>query len=464
MDSIARLQTAWQRLHDFFTREVWEARLETLPGPRARRYRALRLAYSVVDGLLVSDVLPMHAAALTYYTVLSIVPLLACAFSILKGFGAYEALVDETIRPYLTQTLSGNPALRRACDQVLDFVAATGVTSLGFMGLMFVLYAATRLLRNIELALNGIWGVRRSRSPGQQLKDYVTIIFVTPVCLLLAAGAATGQLLESLEALQMRLGLGGGLAWTARTLTPVVVLLVGLFALYRVMPNTPVRAGAAAVGALVGGLLWYVFLFMHVRFQVGVARYNALYSTFAAIPIFLVWSYASWLSVLVGAQVAAAHQQAEARARQLRWLGVSAACKQLLALSVLLRVARSFKGGCPSPSVKQLSDELCTPVSVVRTLLDALMTAHFVVLGGTDEDAPVVLARAPESIRVADVVLVFAGEMAPSADQPFSADPLARRVLDELQRGREESPHNVHIDALLAGDDAQPAARRYGTS
>jgi membrane protein len=449
MDVIGRLQSVWQRLYDFFTREVWETRVETLPKWHARRFRALRVGYSVVDGLLVSDVLPMHAAALTYYTVLSIVPLLACAFSILKGFGAYETLVDETIRPYLVQTLSGNPALRRAFEQVLDFVAATGVTSLGFMGLLFVLYAATRLLRNIELALNGIWGVTRSRGPGQQLKDYVTIIFVTPVSLLLAAGATTGQLLESLEALQPRLGLGGGLEWAARTFTPVIVLLLGLFALYRVMPNTSVRAGAAALGAIVGGLLWYVFLFMHVRFQVGVARYNALYSTFAAIPIFLVWSYASWLSVLVGAQVAAAHQQAEARARQLRWAAVSASCKQLLALSVLLRVTKTFRDGVvPSPSVKQLSDELATPVSVIRSLLDALVAAHFVVLGGSDDDAPVVLARAPDSIRVADVARVFAGDMVSSPDQPFSADPQALRVLEQLEQEREGSPHNVHLGDL----------------
>ena len=128
----------------------------------ARRYRALRVLYCAIQGLT-GDELAVRAAALTYYTVLSLVPLLAFAFAVLKGFGAYDALVQETIRPYILTTLSGNPSLRDAFERILGFVSDTGVASLGFVGLILVLYAATQLLRNVEIALNDIWGAAAAR-------------------------------------------------------------------------------------------------------------------------------------------------------------------------------------------------------------------------------------------------------------------------------------------------------------
>jgi membrane protein len=452
----ARAVAAYRRGRSFFTNELWETNLDTLSASKARRYRLLRVAATVVDGLFIGDTLPLHAAALTYYAVLSIVPLLAFVFAILKGFGAYDALVEETLRPYLLTATSTNPALRRAFEHVLDFVSQTGVTSLGFLGLVFTLYAATRLLRNVETALNGIWGAPDERAITEQLKNYVTILVVTPLCLLMAAGlATTAQLVHALNFLRERLGLGGLLDWALQLFGPVLVILIGLFFLYLLMPNTTVRARSAFLGAVVGGALWYVFLLLHVRFQVGVARYNALYSSFATIPIFLVWTYVSWLSVLVGAQSAAAHQQGEARARQHRWAELDQANKEALALSILLGVAQPFAAGePPRVSLRALSERFGAPLSVVRNVVDRLVRAELLVAPNEDCDQPLTLARAPEHVRVLDALKAFRGSLIEQQSPPFAPVSRALYVLLSLEETLGSSNHNRSLADLIEQERA----------
>jgi membrane protein len=442
---------AYRRGRAFFTSELWETSLETLPPRKARRYRLLRVAAIIVDGLLIGDTLPLQAAALTYYTVLSIVPLMAFVFAILKGFGAYDALVEEMLRPYLLTATSGNPALRRALEQVLEFVSQTGVTSLGFLGLIFVLYAGTRLLRNVEISLNATWGLPDGRSFIEQLRNYVTVLAVTPLCLLLAAGlATTAQLGDVLAFLRERLGLGGFIDWSVQLLGPLLVIMLGLFFLYLLMPNTRVRARSALLGAVVGGGLWYVFLLLHVNFQLGVARYNALYSSFAAIPIFLVWTYVSWLSVLIGAQTAATNQQGEARARQHRWRELDLASKEALALSTLLAVARPFVAGePPRVSLQALSDQLGAPLSVLRSIAECLARAQLLVAPGEDAELPLVLSRSPEHVRVLDVLGAFRGSLSEPDALPFTPEARALDALLSLDETAARSAHNQTLAELL---------------
>lgn len=276
---VDRTLGVYRRGADFFTQTIWEQRIEDMPSGKAWAYKTARVAQSTLRAVFFGDTLQVRAAALTYFTVLSLVPLLAFAFALLKGFGAYDVLVKETLRPYLRDFLSGNESLQTAVDQILGFVENTGVTSLGFIGLITLLYAATRLLRNIELALNEIWLVHAGREAVQQLRDYVAIIVVTPICMMAGAGLTTaGQALEIVQAAGKTLGISQLLDQLISVLGPLFVLFLGLLFLYTVMPYTRVRFLSGLTGAAVGAVLWYAVLIIHVRFQVGVANYNALYS------------------------------------------------------------------------------------------------------------------------------------------------------------------------------------------
>lgn len=459
-----RVQGWWQQLHRFFADEIWEKRLDELPPWQAFRYRGARILYCTVRGLIFEETLHIRAAALTYFTVLSLVPLLAFAFALLKGFGAYDALVQETIRPYVLSLLAQNQALRQAFEKLLEFVEQTGVASLGFLGLLFLLYAATRLLRNVEGALNQIWQARSAREPLEQLRDYVAIIVVTPLSLMAAVALTTaGQALDLLRAAGETLGISSLLERGFSLFGPLVVLFVGLLFLYLVLPNVTVKLGSAAVGALIGSLAWYLVLIAHVKFQIGVARFNALYSGFAAFPVFLAWLHISWVVVLAGAQIAATHQHHRNLARRARLADADQAFREALCLSALLEIVRAFVGGTPHPTRTGLSCKLDAPEELLAQMLERLISRGMLVETSAPDPGGYALAKPPEQIRVKEVLDAL--RRSPSFDlesRRSGLDPEIARLWLDLDRSMDDSRANQSLRELVREEPGSSGAASAG--
>lgn len=454
----APIEAAWRRARRFVGEDVWHARLEVLPARTALLYQSVRVGSTALRGLLFEDALHVRAAALTYFTVLSLVPLLAFAFAVLKGFGAYDALISETIRPYVLDNLAANPDLQRAVEQLLSFVEHTGVASLGTLGLLTLLYAATRLLRNIEIALNEIWGAHNARNPVQQLRDYVAIIVVTPLCMTAAFALTTlGQLVETIRSMEQMLGLHGVVDWLLGALGPFAAIFLGLLFLYIVMPNIRVRPRSAVLGAVIGAVLWYAVLVAHVRFQVGVARFNALYAGFAVVPIFLAWLHLSWLVVLVGAETAAAHQNGEVHAARVRLGATDQALRERLCISAMLQIARAFTQGERLPTLADLSTGDAGGSAVLLPLLREQVRAGLLIASDAGKSATYALARAPERIRVKhilDPLRRTEASVAPAALPGL--DPVADSAWHELDRACDEAAENRTL-AELVHSEAQPS-------
>jgi membrane protein len=460
--AIASVTARFDQVRNFFVHQIWDVRLDELPKRAALGYRTARLGYCALYGLLFGDRLHLRAAALTYYTVLSVVPLLAFAFALLKGFGAYDALIEQTVRPYLLATLSGNAALQRGVQHTLDFVDRTGVASLGFFGLLALLYTATRLLRSIEGALNELWEARHARSLLQQLRDYVAIIVVTPLCLLAAGTLGTfTQLLDAVRAIEEKLGLGGLLERVFGMLGPLLIAVVGLAFLYRVMPNTSVRTRSAVIGAAIGALLWYAALILHVRFQVGVAKYNAIYAGFGLIPIFLVWTHLSWLAVMVGADLAAMHQHEQAKRQQRRAADADPVMREALCVSSMLRIARALVAGEELPTLSALSRDLDAPQPLLRELLDRMTAARLLQRSGSDDDPQWLLIRLPEHIQLKHVLDALHGtppERRRQLEERVRLDPVAVNVLCALDEQVQASELNTSLRDLAARTAIDPSA------
>ena len=447
----------YRRSTDFFRQTIWEQRIEDMPTGKAWAYKTARVAQCTLQAVFFGDTLQVRAAALTYFTVLSLVPLLAFAFALLKGFGAYKVLVQETLRPYLRNFLAGNESLQTAVDQILGFVENTGVTSLGFIGLITLLYAATRLLRNIELALNEIWSVHTGREAVQQLRDYLAIIVVTPICMMAGAGLTTaGQAIEIVQAAGKTLGISELLDQLITLLGPLVVLFLGLLFLYTVMPYTRVRFVSGLTGAAVGAVLWYTVLIVHVRFQVGVANYNALYSSFGAIPIFLAWLQISWLVVLAGAQIAASHQNSTELSQRKRLANADPALKESISLAALLRIGRSFVA-CQRPVTRAaLSDEFSVPEPLLTELLDQLIRAHLLVTTGLPNDPGYVLARPPHAIHMKDVLDALRRHQGAPTDAFVGRAPIGQKAAllwQELDQSLAGSSANRTLQDVLLDDE-----------
>jgi membrane protein len=461
--------TRVDRLRSFFTEEIWGAPAGGRAG-KALLYRVSRVGYAAARGFLANR-LTVRAAALTYYTVLSLVPFLAFAFAILKGFGVYRTFAEGTLRPYLARTFGENPALLGAMERVLHFVDRTDVSALGVLGLVVLVYTCISLLGSVEDALNETWGASTRRTFLRQVTDYVTLLVTTPLLVVAAAAAAAAAQSSSVVLfLRERLDLGPVIDLGLQ-LAPVAVVGVAFFAVYLILPNVRVRAVSAALGAAVAAVAWQAVLVLYVRFQVGVSNFNALYSVLSAIPIFLVWLYASWVVVLVGAQVAASHQN-EWRIRQrVRATRADQDLKETLAVVIAARIARAFVAGAAWRSGEELADlaEL-SPLTIEQTL-DALVRAGIVARATAGGEVVWLPARDLDGVRVDDVRGALRHDRDAEvirAELERQAGPALVRLLRDAERDARESARNVTLRELAAlagpggppGADPAPAAER----
>jgi len=395
---------------EFFSRSIWELELGQLSRARSWVIKLARVGYLATRGF-VQDRCVVRAAALTYVTILSIVPLLAVSFAAAKGFGFYDVLLHDTVEPFLDEYFdsaashevgdavavaeqsagevdagevdggevdggevdaeNGDPAsvsttgglkdLRSTIDEVLGFVQKTNFNTIGWPALLIFLYAVVKMLGTIEVTFNEIWGVTRSRSLVRKVSDYMSMVVITPLLLFLGVSvfAATGE-----NELVNELGLGGAVKAIAKY-GSWLSILGGFTFLYLAMPNTRVRFSSAMLGGVVAGLLWFGVVVLHVELQVGIANANALYSSFAALPIFLVFVNLCWIVVLIGAELAFAHQ-AEPTYREVeRPYPDDHALREVFALRASVRIARRFMAGDEPATPGELALELGVPVRPV---------------------------------------------------------------------------------------------------
>jgi YihY family inner membrane protein len=244
----------------------------------------------------------LRAAALTYTTILSLVPFLAIAFAVLKGFGVQNAL-----EPVLLQVVGESS--REVVSRIIGYVNNTNVKSLGLIGLLALLVTVINLLTSIEEAFNAICGVAETRSLQRRFSDYLSVVVVGPLLLMVAMSMTTT--LQSQWLVQWLINhtwLGDAILLLFR-LVPYVSVWIAMTFLYSYLPNAKVPLRSALLGGVVAGTIWQVTQWGYFHFQVGVANYNAIYGALAALPIFLVWIYTSWLIVLFGLELVRAHQQ-----------------------------------------------------------------------------------------------------------------------------------------------------------
>jgi membrane protein len=425
------------RVRAYLSSGLWSERVDALPPGRAALNRALRILYSSLRGYL-DHQLTFRAAALTYYTILSIVPFLAFAFAVVKGFGAYRLLVDGTVRPWLEASFGANPALLQAIEHILAFVDGTDVSKLGALGLLTLVYTSVSLVSNVELALNQIWGAKSSRPFLRQVTDYVTLLVTTPLLVLVATTATTAAQSSSIvafvrDALHLDVVID-----LALRLAPVTVVFVALFAIYVILPNVRSRAASAAVGAAVAAVLWQGALVLHVQLQRGVANYNALYSVLGALPIFLVWTYVSWLVVLCGAELAASHQNERVLRQSFLARRADQSTKETLAVSCATHIARDFLLALPPRTTSAIAALMDVPPPLVDEVLDALARSGVVARTLAGHEVRWLPARDPGVIRANDV------------REAIRRDPRA----DELRLGVERRL-GPEVASVLAGLDEE---------
>lgn len=341
----------------------------------------------------------VRAAALAFSTTLAVAPFLAVAFSIAKGLGFQNTAFT---RDLLFQLTAGNTD---AVAAIVGAISNTSVKTLGSVGLLLLFVTVVSLLAVIEKTFNTIWGVKASRGAWRRLSDFMAVILACPLLFIVAVSltaflqsSAVMRFVREVELVSaLYLTLLGALPWLATG--------AGLFFIYAFIPNTRVRPGAAAAGALVGGLLWQLSLAGLIRYQTFFAvNYNAIYGSLAQAPLFLVWMYLSWAIILFGAEVSFAVQHRETFAQEAQAAAYSFEDRHKLAVLALGLMSRAFAAGGPPLSNDELARRLGAPVKLVNEVLYVLAAAGIAAKLDASGGETFTLARPPADVRLLDVL------------------------------------------------------------
>lgn len=390
----SELKRAWR----FLSRGIWEIDVRGLTRWRLFLLRQAQIV-SLVTRAFFTDHCMLRASALTYSTLLSIVPLLALMFALLKGLGVQNAL-----EPLILERLAIGS--EQVITAIIRYINNTNVGQLGAVGMVFLIVAVLTLLSNIEESFNHVWGVKETRTLMRRFADYFSVVTIGPIFLLAAISMTTT--LESQTVVQTLLGMAlvGEVIFLLFKVLPFVVMWAAFTGLYIFMPNTRVNFRAALVGGIFGGTLWQLAQWFYVSFQVGVSRYNAIYGTLAALPIFMVWIYLSWLIVLLGLEVTYACQNLRTLRREIRGRDVNFASRELVALTVMLVTAEAFYRGDKPWGMEKISAELELPPRLARSVLAELLRLGLLseVQGENNGEAAYQPGRAPETLPIHEII------------------------------------------------------------
>ncbi|WP_303721957.1 YhjD/YihY/BrkB family envelope integrity protein [Malonomonas rubra] len=376
---------------------LWEQNLNELNFGQRILLRQVQTAVLVVRDFGVNQSL-LRASALTYYTMLSIVPLLALTFALLKAFG-----VQNLLEPLIMEKLQVGDG--EVVQAILGYINNTQVGKMGAIGLIFLLFGVVSLLTNVEKAFNHVWGIRETRPLMRRFSDYLSVILVGPVLIISAISMTSSLASNNLVHKLIEMEMVGTLILLLFKFAPFVFMWLAFTVLYVFMSNTRVEWRAAFVGGIVGGTLWQLAQWAYINFQVGVAKYNAIYGTMAALPIFMIWVYFSWVIVLFGLGVTYAKQNLRTSGRDLRGSEVSRNCYEKVSLIILVTLADRFSRGKSALSQQELAKFLYIPARLCSSILRQLVAVGYVSelcsrLGRRNYQ----LGRAAENLSLAEIL------------------------------------------------------------
>jgi membrane protein len=388
----------------------------------------------------IADRVPFQANALTFITLLALVPTLAISFSVAKGLGFSETLQQALID---NEFVVGQ---RDILQQILGYVQNTQVGTLGAVGLVALVVALVFTISTMEETFNRIWDVPAQRSWPRKFTDYLSVLIICPLLILGATGAWAAFASHEFVRWVFDVSVIGGASEYVPSIGPWLLLLAAFVFIYLFLPNTKVPWASALLAGSVAALLWFVVQNLYIQFQVGVARYNAIYGGFASLPLFMIWMQVSWTVVLYGAQISRAHHVCRfGPLPRIVTKQLSPHQRENLALTIMTRAARRFHKGEPPYSQSELSQELDVMQREIKQVVDALEEACLVNEVGLE--GLVQPARSLDVINLQDVVDAVRGPGSKKLPDPEQAG--EQKLKDLLVKAAEQERDVLSRTSLL---------------
>ena len=360
----------FSKLINFLQTDIWRIRLKNYSRSKSFFLRHLRVIVLAVRGFD-ENRCKFRASALTFFSMLSIVPVIAMMFGLAKGFGLEQRVKTEVLKKMQGQ--------EEVAQRIITFAnsllenASGGV--IAGIGVVILFWAVIKLLSNIENSFNDIWGVKIPRSIGRKFSDYLSIILICPFLLVISSSATvviSSQVAVIIDKFAFFKALGPFIMFLLKLLPYCTIWIVFTF-IFIFMPNTKVKLKSGLLAGVVAGTIFQVIQWIYINFQIGVAKYGAIYGSFAALPLFLLWLQTSWLVVLFGAEISFAHQNVETYEFEPDSLSVSFSFKKLLSLLITHRVIINFCNGERAYDAAAISHSFEIPIRLVRQILFELV-------------------------------------------------------------------------------------------
>jgi membrane protein len=353
---------------NFFEIDLWRVKISSLPKTKGILYHQLRV-WIIAFQEFKKDKIVDKASALTYFTLLSFVPVIAMAFGISKGFG-----LDKALEKQLQEFFGANTVVYEKINEwstnMLDTANGGIISGISFV---FLMYAVVRLMYNIELAFNEVWNTK-SRSWQRKIADYLAIILLGPIFIILSSGATvfvTTQVNDLAGSIDLLTYVKPAITMVLK-LVPYSLIWILLFLLYIIFPNTKVKLMPALIAGILAGTAFQLTQWAWVNGQVYLSKYNTIYGVFAALPLFMIYLQISWLIVLFGAEYAFGMQNAntwEYKSMSMRLSGIH---RKKVTLLILRHIIKNFELGNPPMSVSDLSKIVHIPYRFILDILREL--------------------------------------------------------------------------------------------
>ncbi|MBL4863975.1 MAG: YihY family inner membrane protein [Rhodobiaceae bacterium] len=424
-------------------REVWsnEASVSALKRPFIV---AARIVW-VVGRDLAAGQASLRAMSLVYTTLLSIVPVLALTFAILKAFGIedqIETLMQEFLAPMGAQ---GEEITAR----VLQFVQQVNISVLGSVGLVFLVYTLISLIQKIQSAFNDIWHVASTRSLARQMAAYVSVGLLGPLVLFLAIGVIATTVSSFLLDTVGSFAPLRSVMTELNRLAPYGFMMLAFAFLYLVVPNTRVKISAAVIGGAIAGIMWVGTGWAFATFVVTSARYAAIYSAFASLVLFMIWLYAAWLILLVGCSVTYYFQNRDHLSPESGIIRLTLDQVKRLSLIMLTIIHRSFLTGDTPWTSERLSQRLGIPPQTVENIGEPLLRAGLVAWAG---NGPRLVPTKPADMtKVGEVfrTVIHADRVGSASPETLGTDFAVDGLLDAIKTAEEKALDDRSINDLI---------------
>ncbi len=354
-----------KKLRIFFKEEIWSHDLTSKSRRKTFLIRQSRIYILAFKGFF-EDRAAVSAAALTYFTMLSIVPIFAIAFAIARNFG-FEDRMHEVI----SNNMQGQEDIMKWLTETVDsLLSKTKGGILAGVGGVILFWSVIQVLNNIEASFNDIWQIRKARSPMRKFSDYLAIMILTPFAI-----GLSGSFMVKIQSAATEFELFKPLIVMLIKSVPYISIWLLFTIVYIVMPNTKVKFKYAVIAGIFAGTVAMIFQSLYQDLQIGVWRFNTLYGSIAMIPLFLIWLQITWLIVLMGAELSFAYQNIENYEFEENALNLSHNNKRILTLLISYQIIKNFEEGGDPWSTDTLSHELGIPIRLVNDLVFELVEA-----------------------------------------------------------------------------------------